>query len=60
MSGLLNMVTRFARGTKTTGRRPTGAGHGPVGTGRNTGPAPGGANAAGLERTARKLLRRVR
>ncbi|HEX6248170.1 MAG TPA: hypothetical protein VFZ64_09895 [Nocardioidaceae bacterium] len=57
MSGILNMVSRFARG-RTTGapartRRPA-AGHG-------TGRAPHArGNAAGLEGMARKLMRRAR
>jgi hypothetical protein len=59
MSGLMNMVSRFARGTRTNGRRP-GAAPRPAGTRGVGGPARGRAGSAGLEGAARKLLRRAR
>jgi hypothetical protein len=59
MSGLMNMVSRLARGTRTSGRRP-GAAPRPTGTRGMGGPARGRGGATGLEGAARKLIRRAR
>ncbi|HSJ22946.1 MAG TPA: hypothetical protein VK964_20470 [Nocardioidaceae bacterium] len=59
MSGLMNMVSRFARGTRTNGRRP-GAARRPAGSRGMGGGARGRGGATGLEGTARRLLRRAR
>jgi hypothetical protein len=60
MSGLMSIVSRFTRGTRTTGRRPAGAGSRTVGTRGMGGAAHGRGGATGLEAAARKLLRRAR
>lgn len=63
MSGLMNLVSRFARGRAATGRTapggrgvagPGGVGHGTAPTGRR------GGQAAMAEGAVRKLLRRAR
>lgn len=63
MSGLMNMVSRFARGRTTaapTGTRRPAATRGVGGAGRGVGTRRGRGGAASLEGTARRLLRRTR
>lgn len=62
MSGLMNMVSRFTRGTRTTSGRGRPAMHPGMGTRANLGGAGshGRAGGGGLESMARRLLHRGR
>jgi hypothetical protein len=63
MSGLMNMVSRFTRGTRTNSGRGRPAMHPGMGSRANLGgtaPRGRGAGGGGLESMARRLLNRSR
>lgn len=64
MAGLMNMVSKFTRGTRTTSGRGRPAMHPGMGTRANMGGAGtrgrSAAGGGGIESIARKVLRRAR